>query len=315
MKYILFQLTLLLNFSVFSQFNIDFTSGQAEIIYGQHRGIVMHGEDLYKENWSSLPQTLFWKKIMELSPDSLILNVARTRQILKMVAVSDWNKLTEEEKSTIRVELRQNYLLNAEETIYATTGKNEFYRFNDVIPTISKGIEIFEENGVDPWYAQAILLIESPGQLKKSKTGAYGPFQLMPAVARAQGLVVNKYNDERASFERSAYGASRLMRRVCIPEAKRILDEKGIHYSENELWFRLFVMHVYHAGAGNVRAVVNKISPVDGGQELIKQMWLNTAGGFGNNSQNYTQLALAAQLKMYEIIKVNSSALYFCKHP
>ena len=275
----------------------------------------MHGEDLYKENWSSLPQTLFWKKIMELSPDSLILNVARTRQILKMVAVSDWNKLTEEEKSTIRVELRQNYLLNAEETIYATTGKNEFYRFNDVIPTISKGIEIFEENGVDPWYAQAILLIESPGQLKKSKTGAYGPFQLMPAVARAQGLVVNKYNDERASFERSAYGASRLMRRVCIPEAKRILDEKGIHYSENELWFRLFVMHVYHAGAGNVRAVVNKISPVDGGQELIKQMWLNTAGGFGNNSQNYTQLALAAQLKMYEIIKVNSSALYFCKHP
>ncbi len=50
---------------------------------------------------------------------------------------------------------------------------------------------------VDPWYAQSILLIESPGQMKKSISGAYGAFQLMPGVARAQGLIVNKTLDER----------------------------------------------------------------------------------------------------------------------
>jgi hypothetical protein len=31
-------------------------------------------------------------------------------------------------------------------------------------------------------------------------------------------------------------------------------------------------------------------------------MWQNTAGGFGNNSQNYTQLALAAQLILHEMV-------------
>ncbi|MBU2019282.1 MAG: hypothetical protein KJ941_06530 [Bacteroidetes bacterium] len=315
MKQLLFLLAILISSPSFGQYPIDFSADQAEIKFGNHQGLVMHGEDLYKENWSDLPQALFWKKIMELSPDSLILNVARTRQILKKVSITDWGKYSEEQKSNLRVELRATYLLNADETIYATTGKNDFYRFEDVIPTISRGIEIFEENGVDPWYAQAILLIESPGQLKKSKTGAYGPFQLMPGVARAQGLTVNSYNDERENFDRSAFGASRLMRRVCIPEAKRILDEKGLTYDESEMWFRLFVMHVYHAGAGNVRAVVNKIDPTNGGQELIKSMWLNKAAGFGNNSQNYTQLALAAQIKMYEIVKEESFMLYFCKYP
>jgi hypothetical protein len=315
MKQFVFLFTIWMSLPIFGQNNIDFSSDQAEIIFGNHQGLVMHGEDLYKENWSDLPQALFWKKIMELSPDSLILNVARTRQILRKVSIANWNRLTEDQKAALRSEMRENYMLPEDETIYATTGKNDFYRFTDVIPTISKGIEIFEENGVDPWYAQAILLIESPGQLRKSKTGAYGPFQLMPGVARAQGLTVNKYADERESFDRSAYGASRLMRRVCIPEAKKILNEHGLSYAENEMWFRLFVMHVYHAGAGNVRAVINKIDPTEGGQSLIKSMWLNKAAGFGNNSQNYTQLALAAQLKMYEIVKDESLQLYFCKYP
>jgi len=35
---------------------------------------------------------------------------------------------------------------------------------------------------------------------------------------------------------------------------------------------------------------------------LILDMWQNTAGGFGNNSQNYTQLALAAQLILHEMV-------------
>ena len=55
-------------------------------------------------------------------------------------------------------------------------GKKDFYKFDLVYPSLSEGILEFEKNKVDPWYAQAILLIESPGQLKKSRAGAYGPF-------------------------------------------------------------------------------------------------------------------------------------------
>lgn len=315
MKYIIYLATICFTTPIFSQFSKDYFSDQAEIIYKDHQGLVMHAEELYAENWADLPQALFWKQIMSLSPDTLILNVARTRQILRKIAVSDWSKFSDSEKEQIRSSLREDYLLDSNERIYATTGKNDFYRFDEVIPTISEGIEVFEENEVDPWYAQAILLIESPGQLKKSKTGAYGPFQLMPAVARAQGLTVNRYTDEREDFVKSAWGASNLMKRICIPEAKKILDAHGIEYNEDEMWFRLFVMHVYHAGAGNVRAVVNKIQPTEGGQELIKSMWQNKAAGFGNNSQNYTQLALAAQLRMYEILQQESELLYFCKYP
>jgi hypothetical protein len=198
--------------------------------------------------------------------------------------------------------LRAQYGLDPSARIYVTSGKNDFYKFNEVYPQLSKGVAAFERYGVDPWYAQAILLIECPGQMKKSISGAYGSFQLMPDVARAAGLTVNSSIDERKDFDRCAYGSASLIRKVCIPEAKRILDRHQLTYNESDLWFRLFVLHVYHAGSMNVAAVVNKIQPTVGSQQLILDMWQNTAGGFGNNSQNYTQLALAAQLILHEMV-------------
>ncbi len=148
---------------------------------------------------------------------------------------------------------------------------------------------------------------ESPGQLKKSSQ-SYGAFQLMPGVARSHGLTVNSSIDEREDFEKSARAASHLIATVCIPEAKRILNTHNISYIESDLWFRLFVLHVYHAGAINVRAVVNKINPQHGGQELIQQMWQTSAADFGNNSQNYTQLALASQLVLNDMIQLTSTS-------
>jgi hypothetical protein len=198
--------------------------------------------------------------------------------------------------------LRAQHGLDPSARIYVTSGKNDFYKFNEVYPQLSKGVAAFERFGVDPWYAQAILLIECPGQMKKSISGAYGAFQLMPDVARAAGLTVNGSVDERKDFDRCAYGSARLISKICIPEAKRILERHQLSYNENDLWFRLFVLHVYHAGSMNVAAVVNKIQPTVGSQQLILDMWQNTAGGFGNNSQNYTQLALAAQLILHEMV-------------
>ena len=128
----------------------------------------------------------------------------------------------------------------------------------------------------------------------------------MPSVARAQGLTVTKTIDDRKDFDLSAKGSARLISRICIPEAKKILDAHNLTYNESDLWFRLFVMHVYHAGAMNVKAVVDKINPTVGSQDLIKQMWQTSAASFGNSSQNYTQLVLASQLILDEMVSENS---------
>jgi hypothetical protein len=240
-------------------------------------------------------------------------NDASTRQVLKKMSLKDWNRQTEAQKDSTRALLRAEHGLDPNARIYVTSGKNDFYKFNEVYPQLSKGVAAFERFGVDPWYAQAILLIECPGQMKKSISGAYGAFQLMPDVARSAGLTVNASIDERKDFDRCAYGSASLIRKVCIPEAKRILDRHQLSYNENDLWFRLFVLHVYHAGSLNVAAVVNKIQPTVGSQQLILDMWQNTAGGFGNNSQNYTQLALAAQLILHEMVYQQCEEITHCR--
>ena len=283
-----------------------------EIKFGDDQNLVMSADDIISEGWSDLAQPKFWKTIMALSPDSCIVNIAKNRVIIDIMSNKDWNKQTQAQKDAFRDSVRGAHGLSSEDRIFVTTGKNDFYKFDKVYPTIKKGIEAFEANNVDPWYAQAILLIESPGQLKKSRSGAYGPFQLMPAVARGQGLKVNRYVDERSDFSRSAYGASQLIKRICIPEAKRILDKHDLEYNESDIWFRLFVLHVYHAGALNVDAVVKKIAPKEGGQEVIRSMWVNTAANFGNNSQNYSQLALASQLILHELVHERCDYILDC---
>ena len=301
MKYLLTAVLLNTFFVVFSQ-PMNWNEEKISVTRASEVSTILHAEELFNDRWDILPQAQFWKQIMTLSPDSILINVASNRQIIEKMSLRDWNKKTEEEKSLYRAEARNNLGLSEQERIYVTCGKNDFYKFKEVYPQLSKGVAAFERYGVDPWYAQAILLIESPGQLKKSISGAYGAFQLMPDVARAQGLTVNSQMDERKDFDRCAYGAARLINKICIPEAKRILDRHQLTYNENDLWFRLFVLHVYHAGAGNVSAVMNKIQPKEGSQEVIKSMWQNTAGGFGNNSQNYSQLALAAQLVLHDMV-------------
>ncbi len=277
-----------------------------EVVDGSVSSIMLGAESIYKDQWESLPQAMFWKQIMQLSPDSCLINVSATRVVLLKMPCKKWNSQTESQKGLFKDSLRKVNNLAIGEQLFVTTGKNDFYLFNDVYPSISRGVTAFELHGVDPWYAQAILLIESPGQLKKSCAGAYGPFQLMPSVARAQGLTVTKTIDDRKDFDLSAKGSARLISRICIPEAKKILDAHNLTYNESDLWFRLFVMHVYHAGAMNVKAVVDKINPTVGSQDLIKQMWQTSAASFGNSSQNYTQLVLASQLILDEMVSENS---------
>jgi hypothetical protein len=300
--HLIFIATLFISNFYFSQSLANWNSQKIVVTKASNVSTIMHAEDIFRDRWDVLSQTQFWKQIMVLSPDSCLINVGNTRQVLLKMSNKEWHAQSELEKDEFKAKLRVENNLSDDALINVTIGKSDFYRFKDVYPSISKGVAAFEKQGVDPWYAQAILLIESPGQLKKSSAGAYGAFQLMPDVARSMGLTVNEHIDERKDFDKCAYGAARLIQRICIPEAKKILDRHQVSYNVNDLWFRLFVLHVYHAGAGNVAAVVAKIQPKEGSQQLILDMWQNKAAKFGNGSQNYTQLALAAQLILHEMI-------------
>jgi len=255
---------------------------------------------LFTEKWDSLPQVLFWKKIMLLSPDSSIINVPNNRKVICTIEGRCYFDLGDNQKLTFKDSLRNENLLDSNSRLYVTTGKNHFYNFKMVMPSIAKAIPIFEKQGVDPWFAQAILLIECPGQLKKSSVGAYGSFQIMSKVARKFGLVVNKYKDERKDLEKSAYAASRLINEICIPYAEEILKTHNISYTQEDVFFKLLVLHIYPPGAGNVKLAVNKLAPKEGGQEFIKGLWHTETARFKNASQNYSQVALAAMVIMHE---------------
>lgn len=273
----------------------------------------VENKQLYKEGWDTLVQPNFWRTLMTMGADSALINIGSTRQIIKKVAVADWNKINDADKDLIRDSVKRYYGLPDEEHVYMTAGKKAFYDFEKVMPSIGRGIAIFGQNNVDPFYAQAILLIESPNKLQKSSVGAYGSFQIMKNVAINLGLKVNKYEDERVDFDKSAWASAKLIRTICIPETNRILDAKGITYNTSDLWYKLLVLHVYHAGAGNVKNAIELINPTKGDINLITTLWQTEVGSFRNASQNYSQLALASLIELDKIIYDNCKFIYYCE--
>lgn len=293
-------------------FSQNWTAEQLQVTTANTLNKIMDADALFEDRWIELSQPQFWKQIMLMSPDSCLINVSKDRQILEKIALQEWNRKSEIQKENYKNELRVKFGLSSTEKLFVTIGKNDFYRFHEVYTSLGKGIQAFEKNKVDPWYAQSILLIESPARMQKSISGAYGPFQLMPGIAKKYGLTVTATIDERENFERSAFAASQLIKSTCIPSAKSILNKYGIAYQESDLWFRLFVMHIYHAGAQNVAAVVAKINPSQGSKELIQAMWITSAASFGNNSQNYSQLALAAQWLLHDYVYQHCDDIHPC---
>jgi hypothetical protein len=260
---------------------------------------------IFSEGWNELPQVNFWKKVVSLSPDSGILNIASSRQVISKIPVKSWNYLNDSQKNLLRDSVRNVYGLNPEDRVLFTVGKNDFYDFSHAIQIIGQAYKMFEAQGVPAFYAQSILLIECPGRLQRSSAGAQGHFQLMPGVATSMGLKVNKYVDERKDFEKCAGAAAKFIQTVCIPNAEKVLTARNIAYKKSDLWFKLLVLHVYHAGSGNVAAALDAIQnkPAEGNIGLITTLWQTKAGAFGNASQNYSQIALANTLILYDLLQ------------
>lgn len=259
---------------------------------------VVRTDQIYTEGLDTMPQIVFWRRIMSMSPDSGLLSMMGTRTIFASWSTDSWNALGETKQNAYRDSVRTANNLGDSVRLLFTPGKSDFYNAGGVVADINRAVPLFIQDGVDPFYAQAILLIESPGAIRKSNAGAVGAFQLMPGVARTMGLKVNKKVDERKDFEKSAWAAAKLIRTVCIPQVNDMLTKRGIAYDTTALWYRCLVLHVYHAGAGNVDAALNVIQPTTGGMWLVEKLWTTTAGNFGNASQNYSQLAISAMIEM-----------------
>ncbi len=257
---------------------------------------------LYLQRWDTLSQLQFWREIMTLSKDSALISRGSDRRVLARIPSVQWDRMEEGEQFRYRDSLSRSF--DPPENIYVTAGKSHYYQFQRVLPTIGKALEVFRAEGVDPWYAQAILLIESPGAMHRSPVGAYGSFQLMAEVGREQGLVVSDSIDEREDFVKAAAAAARHIQSRCVRPVRNYLKSYGLSFSEGDLWFRLLVLHAYHAGPGNVAAVLHKIDPQAGGIPLMQQVWQTEAAGFKNASQNYSQLALASMVQV-DIIMAN----------
>ncbi|GAB4416217.1 MAG: hypothetical protein OHK0039_25410 [Bacteroidia bacterium] len=272
-------------------------------LYGDICLRVVRDTTLYAEGWDTLTQSRFWQKIMRMGPDTTLVNRAKTRQTLAYLPSARLRAMSAKAKRTYEDSLRTVHGWDRREEIFFTHGRRHFYQFREVLPDIDRAVRIFQEAGVDPWYAQAILLIESPGRLAYSTDGAYGPFQLMEGVAREMGLVVSDSLDERADLVAAAGGAARLLERVCLPETRALLRHHGLDYQESDIWFRLMVLHVYHAGTGNVRRAMRKADPDTGGISLLQTLWQTKSRRFGNASQNYSQLALAALLELDALLE------------
>ena len=251
------------------------------------------------------PAVQFWQKVILLTKDSAIVVHKDSRNMIDVISAKELDSLVNYARLEQTAQCyRDAFGYETCELVKFVRGKREFFDFKKVGPLVDDAKLIFDEIGVNPIYAQLILLIESPNNPKaRSISGAVGHYQLMPFVAKKYGLVVSSGRDDRHDFTLSSMAAAKLMRDYCIPNATRMAVSLGLQPEVDQLWFQLLVMHVYNAGAGNVRKAVASVGEARSGEELIMKLWKTQAGAFGNSSQNYSQLALASYINYLDWLK------------
>lgn len=268
-------------------------------------------ENRAENNWLLYqPEIAFWVQDIQLSADSFLVVDQNTRSVVDVVHKDVVRDIEIGGNLKCLGELYRGICFSEGETsIKFVRGRRTFFDYSKIGPHLFEGMRIFDLHGVNPIYAQLLLLIESPNNPNAlSSAGARGHFQLMSSVAKKYGLKVNNHTDERVNFDKSARAAAKLFKYYCIPSAKRICNELNLKIDEDALWFQLLALHVYNAGGGNVKkaALLNK--DASDGNALITALWHTRAGAFGNSSQNYSQLCLASYLAYRHFFQLNAAA-------
>ncbi len=115
--------------------NIDKEVKQ-EIVYDNF----IYDPVIYDEGWHKLPQTIFWQNVMELTPDSAVVNVSTNREIIDMVDLVCWHEQTDSQKTVFKDSIKNLYCIPDSVEIYITKGKSNFYKLEDVKPLIKPSI-------------------------------------------------------------------------------------------------------------------------------------------------------------------------------
>src|SRR5687768_9123882 len=63
---------------------------------------VVKTNQIYEEGLDTMPQIIFWRRVMTMSPDSGILSLYGKRTIYGTYAVAEWDKLGEEKQMAFR---------------------------------------------------------------------------------------------------------------------------------------------------------------------------------------------------------------------
>ena len=127
MRSLLFLLSFLPFFGLSQPFQ-SWDEEKIEVKKGTSQNTILSASVLYSEGWSELAQPKFWKQIMQLSPDSCLINVAATRNIVAKMSLKDWNAQSDNEKDQYRDSIRTMLSLDGEARIFVTTGKSDFYK-------------------------------------------------------------------------------------------------------------------------------------------------------------------------------------------
>ncbi len=247
---------------------------------------------------------LFWRRVLDLGRDSSIAVDIETRQTYGVLSA----RLIDSMERMGRLDsfakaFRMNLGFDSLAPIRFVRGKSQFFQYQKVGPLLHMAFEEFTKLDVNPRIAELLLLIESPNNPNGvSSSGAVGHFQLMPFVAKKYGLIVTSSRDERLDFSRSAYAAARLVKEYAMPAADEICASIGLEPQHKELWYHLLVLHIYNAGGGSVSQAAAVIGHVDDPYEFIQTLWKTKAGRFGNQSQNYSQVALASYCKYRDFL-------------
>jgi hypothetical protein len=76
-------LFLVLSFLSFGQIAIPKNKEKIEVEREGSRSVIISSDAIFLDQWHCLPQPMFWKQIMLLSPDSCLINISDSRIVLE----------------------------------------------------------------------------------------------------------------------------------------------------------------------------------------------------------------------------------------
>ena len=98
--------------------------------------------------------------MMQVGPDWSVVYAPSSRKILNRIPTVIWKKFNRYQRYQHLQEFSKQHCV--EGNLFVAQGKSNFYRFHEVLPEMKSVIATFNRYGVDPWYAQSVLMIESP---------------------------------------------------------------------------------------------------------------------------------------------------------